>query len=182
MEVFYLKITINSPMQPTLFKQTVKVNDAITGYLSANKFYQLVFGKHSFKSKFGTSIVSLNEQGKQNGKRSWTMNLQKRGTTKEKTGSMVMTSKMKDTFRNNATFYEAVFNDDKYYVKKPYMQLGKEEAFLYNSEDVLLANIISSYKQKPRLKKVIVLNNDIKFKEEEIAFFIVTLNTTMFVS
>jgi len=38
------------------------------------------------------------------------------------------------------------------------------------------------YKQKPRLKKIIYLNNEYEFKEEEIAFFIVTLNTTMFVS
>jgi len=144
LEVFYLKITINSPMQPTLFKQTVKVNDVVTGYLSADSFYQLALGKHSFKSKFGTSIVSLGEQGKRNGKRNWFVNLQKHDAIKEKIGSMVMTSKMSDTFRNNATFYEVTFNDNKYYVKKPYMQLGKEEVFLYDSKDVLLANIISS--------------------------------------
>lgn len=169
-------------MQPTLFKQTVKVNDSVKGYLSADRFYQLALGKHSFKSKFGTPTVSLNEQGKRDGKRHWFVNIQKHDMAKEKVGSMVMDSKMGDTFRNNATFYEVVFKDDKYYVKKPFMQLGKEEAFLYDSDDVLLANIISSYKQKPRLKKVIYLNNDIDFGEDEIAFFIASLNTAMFVS
>lgn len=181
-EVFCLEIIIDSPMQPTLFKQKVKVNHSVQGYLSADKFYHLALGKHSFKCKFGTSIVSLNEDGKIDGKRYWLVNLQRDNGVKEQIGSMIMDSKVSDTIRDNASFYQVNFKNNHYTMKKPFMQFGKEEAFLYDSNDLLLANIFSSYKQKPRLKKCIYLNDNIEFNEEKIAFFIVSLNLAIFVS
>ncbi|MDV2582366.1 hypothetical protein [Alkalibacillus haloalkaliphilus] len=122
-----MEVVINSPLQPTLFKQRIKVNGEYGGYLSAKRFFQIAVGKYSFKSKFGNSVVSMEEQKKHQSKRNWVIKLMNHNKELENCGSMIMVSSINDTLRVHATSFDITFKEYKYYVKKPYMQWGRKK-------------------------------------------------------
>ncbi|WP_078393795.1 hypothetical protein [Shouchella patagoniensis] len=172
-----MELIIKSPLKPLLFKQSIHVQGEVSGYLAAKNPLKIAIGRHSYKSTYRNATISLEEQKTQNKKRNWIIRV-----SNETAGVMVMSSGTSDTLKHNLTSYHVTFKDKNYHVNKPFMQLGAEESFLYDEQGVLLAQISSSYSKKPRFKKIIKIHNGKEFIEEEIAFFIVTLNTTLFVS
>ncbi|MDX8046277.1 hypothetical protein SH601_09760 [Gracilibacillus sp. S3-1-1] len=59
-----MEFTINSPMQPTFFKQKIYVKKEHVGYLAATKPFAYLIGRNSFKVNYKGNDVSLMEAKK----------------------------------------------------------------------------------------------------------------------
>ncbi|QQK77072.1 hypothetical protein HUG15_16805 [Salicibibacter cibarius] len=177
-----MDVTINSPLQPILFRQKILFDGKKMGYLATVNLFKYVIGRNSYKVKVSDITIALIENRKENWKRNWTVQHQSKNADKEKIGSIKMTSNATDTLTHNATFFDIDFENKQLRVKKPYMQLGKAEAYLYSEDGSRLAYIRSSYTKRPRFKKTMHLDYAENYSHTELAFFICILNLALYES
>ncbi|WP_440896404.1 hypothetical protein ACS127_18185 [Amphibacillus sp. Q70] len=176
-----MALIINSPMQPTIFRQRILSGGEKRGYLAVTNIFEYLKGRNSFKAKFNDTTIFLLENGKERRKRNWSILVEKNGIKKDK-GLVTMDSSTVDTLRTNETYYKVEFDGTYFELRKPFMEPGKEEAFLYDNNNIKIANIILSLTEKPRFKKVISISNLQNYTNKEIGFFVVLLNTAIFES
>lgn len=174
-----MELTIKSPFIPSFFRQRIyDESDYQKGYLAMTKPVGRLKGNQSYKVKFNNTIVSLIEHKKENNRRNWSINVEK-GDVIKTVGFITMTSGAVDTIKQNITNYEVTYNG-KNYVKNPWMAFnGQVESSIFNDNDEKIAHLVSSYIKKPKFNKLIKIEDSKKYTDEDIAFFIVSLNTVI---
>lgn len=177
-----MELVINSPLQPTLFKQKIRSNKNVLGNLSIAKPFGFLLGRNSFKAKVDKCVVCVIEQKKEYKRRNWKVFVQDKHSKLERAGEIIMVSNTKETLSANATFYTATFQNLCFEITKPYMQLGKHESYLYDGHQQRIASVVTSHTKKPRFKKTVYIHEDKMFSAGELAFFVVVLNMTLFES
>lgn len=175
-----LGLKINSPMKPAFFRQKIISNGQSKGYLAVTNMIGFLKGG-DFKVTYNHMTTYLVENKKENGKRNWSIEVEKNGV-RQNNGLVTMSSSTTDTLNENATHFEIEFDNKQFVLIKPFMAMGKEEAFLYDNHNDHVAHIILSIATKPRFKKIVRIMNPDNFTDQDIGFMVALLNTAIFVS
>ncbi|WP_059106220.1 hypothetical protein [Shouchella shacheensis] len=114
--------TIKSPFIPLFLKQKVGVAYKRVGSLRAIKRVYQLKGHKSYQLEFKGETLKLIEGKKENKKRVWMIKSVSAGGAEKEAGRLTLMSTSKETLSNGYTEFRINYQDDEYYVKKPFMR------------------------------------------------------------
>ncbi|WP_017185525.1 hypothetical protein [Alkalibacillus haloalkaliphilus] len=174
-----MEFIINSPLQPTFFKQKIYINKEPVGYLTATKPFTYLIGRNSFKVNYKGIDVSLIEVKKVDKKRNWEIILSN-NNKENHIGRVVMLSRTKETLATNEVIFEIRVMDQTYYINKKHMRVGGEKATLLDDHKNNIGDIKASLMKEPLFKKRVTISNEGGLTKTIVATILVSLNTAIF--